>query len=131
MDRWDDDTAATDGCNKPPSLSISGTIVGQVAFLPLEIDPEWDWDFTLGNGGLADVVRVERDDERRWRTLLATLAAPLEAEVIDGMGSKMTAGGEAVGEGLSGTMLIKTSFNADGEILMQKKKSRSLLDMEA
>lgn len=46
-------------------------MAGQVEFLevPLETEPESDWDFE-GNGGSAEDPSAEIEDERRCRPLL-------------------------------------------------------------
>lgn len=83
--------------------------------MPFEIEPVRDWDFALGSGGNAEVAN-DRDDDRRCRALLAAFAAALAA--IAAFKDILEVGS---------TVFSSTSFNAQGEILIQKKNSFNLL----
>ena len=100
---------------------------GQPMFLPFETDPDDDCGFLLGSGGSADVTNVDREDERRCLILPGALAAAFVAEdVIDG---DVLLRDPVVGTPnpvVASAMFRRTSVNAEGLILMQKKNRRSL-----
>lgn len=82
--------------------------------MPLETEPVKDWDFVLGSGGNAEEVATE--DERRFLALFAAAFAAAPAAIA--------AFNDILG--VVSTVFKRTSVNAPGDILIQKKYSRSL-----